>query len=185
VGPIGLTGEVGPVGPIGEVGPVGPVGPIGPVGPSSIVNVADFYGLMGGEIGQPNDNPTPILPANSVNFPNPLLNPYGTIQRVLGSTNQFILPAGGVFEITFQVGTQNTGELVIVLDGVEQLMSVIGKSGGGLLIGTSIITTPILSTSIVSINNPAGSDRGGLKIDNATGNLTQPLSCHLIIKQLQ
>jgi len=113
------------------------------------------------------------------------LNPYGTIQRVLGSTHQFVLPAGGVFEITFQVGTQNTGELVLVVDGVEQLMSVIGKSGGGILVGTCIITTPILSTSTISINNPAGSDMGGLKIDKATGDLAQPLSCHLIIKQLK
>jgi hypothetical protein len=132
-----------------------------------------------------NDNPDAIEPGSSVNFPNPSINPHGTIQRHLGtSKNSFTLPAGGVFEITFQVGAQNTGELVVVLNGQEQLMTIVGKSGGGLLVGVSIISTPLLIDSVLSINNPSTSSEGGLKIDKSSGALSKPLSCHLIIKQL-
>jgi hypothetical protein len=132
-----------------------------------------------------NDNPDEIEPGESVNFPNPAINPYGTIQRVSGSNNSFKLPSNGVFEITFQVVTQNTGELVVVLNGVELSMTVVGKSGGGFIVGMCIITTPSTpNPSVLSINNPGTAVAGGLKIDEATGALTQPLSCHLIIKQL-
>jgi hypothetical protein len=62
---------------------------------------------MSGNRGEVNDNPNAIKPGESVNFPNPLINPYGTIQRVTGSASRFTLPAGGVFEIKFQVNIQN------------------------------------------------------------------------------
>jgi hypothetical protein len=139
---------------------------------------------MSGGPGEINDNPDPIEPGNAVNFPSPLINPYGSIQRVTGSTTQFTLPAGSVFEITFQVTVQNTGELVIVLNGNELLMTVVGKSGNGSIIGMSIVSTPFGSSSTLSINNPSTATAGGLNIDASTGSLTQPLSCHLIIKQL-
>ena len=38
--------------------------------------------------------------------------------------------------------------------------------------------------SILSINNPVGSPPGGLKIDESSGSLVQPLTCHLIIKKI-
>jgi hypothetical protein len=139
---------------------------------------------MSGVPGEINDNPDPIEPGYAINFPSPLVNPYGTIQRVAGSTTQFSLPPGSVFEITFQVTVQNTGELVIVLNGNELLMTIVGKSGNGTIIGMSIISTPFGASSTLSINNPSNATPGGLIIDSATGSLTQPLSCHLIIKQL-
>jgi len=37
----------------------------------------------------------------------------------------------------------------------------------------------------LSINNPSSATSGGLKVDAATGALTEPLSCHLIIKQIK
>jgi hypothetical protein len=133
-----------------------------------------------------NDNPDAIAPGSAVNFPKPLINTYGTIQRLNGTNpNKFSLPPNGVFEITFQVTVQNTGELVIVLNGQEQAMTVVGKSGGGMLVGVSIITTPPINSSTLSINNPSTAVAGGLKIDESSGSaLSQPLSCHLIIKQL-
>jgi hypothetical protein len=131
-----------------------------------------------------NDNPDAIEPSGAVNFPKPATNTYGTIQRVTGSDSQFELPANGIFEITFQVTTQNTGELVVVLNGNEQSMTVVGKSGGGEIVGMSIISTPSGNPSTISINNPSTANNGGLKIDSATGALSEPLSCHLIIKQL-
>jgi hypothetical protein len=132
-----------------------------------------------------NDNPDSVDPGSAINFPNPINNPYGTIQRVIGSKNQFQLPSNSIFEITFIVGIQNTGELVVVLNGLEILMTVVGKSGSGLIVGTSIISTPLIPTpSILSINNPITAVPGGLKVDESSGALSKPLSCHLIIKQL-
>jgi hypothetical protein len=139
---------------------------------------------MSGVRGNVNDNPDSIDPGNSVNFPRPLINPFGTIQRVAGSPSQFTLPPAGIFEITFQVTVQNTGELVVVLNGAEILETVVGKSGNGEIVGISIISTPVGSPSILSINNLSTAVAGGIKVDEATGALTQPLSCHLIIKQL-
>jgi hypothetical protein len=190
IGPIGPSGADGLPGPIGPVGPIGPIGadglpgPIGPAGIPALSNFADFYGLMSNTII--NDNPDAIAPGSAVNFPKPLINTYGTIQRLNGTNpNSFSLPPNGVFEITFQVTVQNTGELVIVLNGQEQAMTVVGKSGGGTLVGVSIITTPPINSSTLSINNPSTAVAGGLKIDESSGSaLSQPLSCHLIIKQL-
>jgi hypothetical protein len=139
---------------------------------------------MSGVPNKVNDNPDPIGPGEAINFPNPTVNPYGSIQRVSGSKTKFTLPPSGVFEIIFTVVVQNTGELVVVLNGAELLMTVIGKSGEGEITGTSIIATPSGFSSILSINNVSTAENGGLKIDAATGALTQPLSCHLIIKQL-
>lgn len=59
-----------------------------------------------------------------------------------------------------------------------------GKSGGGFVVGMSIISTPPGSPSTLSINNPSTAVSGGIKIDESTGALSQPLSCHLIIKKL-
>jgi hypothetical protein len=132
-----------------------------------------------------NDNPNDIGPGESVNFPSPSVNPFGIIQRKEGtSPNEFVLPPDCIFEITFQVTTNNTGELLVVLNGNELIQTVVGKSGGGTIVGMSIITTPSGNESILSINNPVGSPSGGLKIDESSGSLVHPLTCHLIIKKI-
>jgi hypothetical protein len=139
---------------------------------------------MSNVTGEPNDNPDPIEPGESINFPNPVVNPYGTIQRVSGSNSQFKLPPSSIYEITVTVVVQNTGEIVIVLNNNELLMTVTGKSGNGEIVGTSIIATPSGTPSIISINNVSVGDNGGLKIDEASGPNSFPFTCHLIIKQL-
>jgi hypothetical protein len=139
---------------------------------------------MSGVSGEDNDNPDSIEPGSAVHFPRPSINPYGIIQRSSGSPYEFLLPPNCVFEVTFQVTVQNTGELVVVLNGNELSQTIVGKSGGGFVVGMSIISTPSGSPSTISINNPSTAVSGGIKIDESTGALTQPLSCHLIIKQL-
>jgi len=134
--------------------------------------------------GEDNDNPDSIDPGSAVHLPRPSVNPYGSIQRSASCPFEFLLPPNSIFEITFQVTVQNTGELVIVLNGQELSQTVVGKSGGGFVVGMSIITTPSGSQSTLSINNPSTAVPGGIKIDEATAALSQPLSCHLIIKQL-
>jgi hypothetical protein len=131
-----------------------------------------------------NDNPNAIEPGFAINFPSPTVNPFG-IQRNGTSTSEFVLPPNSVFEITFQVTIQNTGELVVVLNGNELIETVVGHPGGGAVVGMCIIVTPPTINSIISINNPSSAKPGGVKVDESSGALTQPLSCHLIIKKLQ
>jgi hypothetical protein len=186
VGAMGSKGYTGATGPVGATGATGFTGPKGDNGTNAVINFADFYGFMSGEQNGTNDNPDPIEPGNAVNFPNPTVNPFGTIQRVNGtSTSQFVLPANSTFEILFQVVVQNTGELVVVLNGSELPNTVFGKSGNGAIVGMCIVKTPSGSSSVISINNPSSAPAGGLQVDAATGSLTQPLTCHLIIKQIQ
>ena len=137
-----------------------------------------------------NDNPQDIPAGGYVNFPNTSYS-YGTIQRIVGNNHQFVLPPNGYFKVIFSVVVQNTGELVVVLNGQELLYTVCGKSGNGEIVGVSIIKTPLTTTNISPINfstlsiNNVISAHSGLHIDNASGDLSQPLSCHLIIQQLQ
>jgi hypothetical protein len=140
---------------------------------------------MSGVPGLINDNPDAILPGESIQFPSPIINTYGSIQRIAGSSTQFELPPGGLYEITFQVPVSNTGELVVVLNGIELLYTVVGKPGSGLIVGMSIVATPLIGNSIIAISNPLTAPIGGLQVDAATGALTLPISCHLIIKQLR
>jgi hypothetical protein len=173
---------MGATGPMGPVGPTGATGAKGDTGPGFYPNFADFYGQMSSS--GVNDNPDAINPGDAISFPSPAINPFG-IQRYGTSTTEFVLPPDSIFEIIFQVTIQNTGELVVVLNGNELIETVVGKSGGGVVVGTCIIFTPSSINSVISINNPSTANAGGIKVDEPSGALTQPLSCHLIIKKLQ
>ena len=140
---------------------------------------------MSGVPGQPNDNPGSILPGDAINFPNPFVNPYSSIQRVTNSDFAFQLPPDGIFEITIQITISNTGAIVLTLNGNELGNTVIGKSGGGFITGSFIIATPPSpDPSILSVTNPASAPNGGINVDESTGALTEPITCHLIIKQI-
>ena len=52
----------------------------------------------------------------------------------------------------------------MVLNGQELSMTVVGKSGGGMLVGVSIITTPPINSSTLSINNPSTTAAGVLHL---------------------
>ena len=131
-----------------------------------------------------NDNPLAIDPGSAISFPKPLINPFGILRNGT-TTTEFVLPPNSIFEITFQVTIQNAGEIVVVLNGNELIETVVGHPGGGATVGMCIITTPPTTNSIISLNNPSSAVPGGLKIDEASGALSEPLSCHIIIKKIQ
>lgn len=124
-------------------------------------------------------------PENLSVSPHRLLTHMVQYNAFLVVEQSFSIPSGGVFEISFQVVVSNTGELVISLNNTELDYTVVGKSGGGVVVGLCIITTSLGTNSILSINNPSTASPGGLKVDEATGALSLPLSCHLVIKQLR
>ncbi len=133
---------------------------------------ADFYALM------PGDNPATVPPGSSVEFPQD--GPVNGITRL--STQAFNLPAIGTYEINFQVSIVESGQLVVVLNGVELAYTVVGRAiGTSQITGTCLITNTS-ANSILRINNPAGNGNA-LTIAPLAGG-TYPVSAHLIIKQL-
>lgn len=134
---------------------------------------ADFYALM------PADNAAPVTVGTSVQFPQDG-STNGVITRTGAST--FNLPAIGTYEITFQVSVQEPGQLVLVLNGIERAATVVGRAqGNSQITGSCLITTTTIN-SVLSINNPIGNPFA-LTISPLAGG-TQPVSAHLVIKQL-
>ena len=174
-GQIGLTGETGQIGLTGETGQIGLTGTQGPIGLTGPIGFiyADFFALM------PDDNLLTIAPGSSVSFPqNGPSN--GIISRING--DQFNLPNIGTYEVNFQVSITEPGQLIIVLNSVEDSTSVVGRATGtSQIIGISLIQTFFIN-SILSINNPI-SESTALTITPVVGG-TRPVSAHLIIKQI-
>ena len=180
-GPVGETGAVGPQGPIGETGPVGPQGPIGetgPVGPQGepggVLNYADFYALM------PPDNSATVAPGTDVSFPQDGPNSGSDIVRT--GPDSFNLAQIGTYQILFQVGVTEAGQLILTLNGEDLAYTVAGRATGtSQIIGMAIVTTTTID-SILTVRNPAG-NAAALTITPLAGG-TRPVSAHLVITQI-
>jgi hypothetical protein len=177
-GPSGLTGPEGPTGPQGPIGLTGPEGPAGPVGSTgprgSVFGAADFYALM------PNDNSATIVAGSDVNFPND--GPaFGTDISRLGP-DSFNLTSIGIYQVMFQVSVSEPGQLVVVLNTLEEPYTVVGRATGtDQLVGMCLITTTI-SNTVLSIRNPVGNSTA-LTITPFAGG-TKSVSAHLVITRL-
>jgi hypothetical protein len=173
IGLTGLTGFTGPIGLTGLTGDIGTQGPIGLTGPGATINFSDFYALI------PGDNYVTIAIGSPILFPqNGPSN--GIITRV--NNRQFTLPNIGTYEINYQVSITEPGQLVIVLNGVENASSIVGRAGRTCqIIGMSLVQTSSIN-SILSINNPLG-ESTALTITPVAGGI-RPVSAHLIIKQI-
>src|SRR6478736_6601004 len=132
-GPAGVAGPpgvAGPQGPQGEPGPAGAQGiqgPIGPQGlPGGVLAFADFYALM------PPDNAVPVAPGSDVDFPND--GPNGGAQIFRTGADTFNLSAIGVYQVLFQVGVDEAGQLVLTLNSgagaTELAYTVVGRATG-------------------------------------------------------
>jgi len=100
-------GQTGPRGPIGPTGPAGgPTGPTGATGPAGgVLNFADFYALM------PPDNAATVAPGTDVSFPQDGPNSGSGISRI--GADSFNLGNIGTYQVLFQVGTNEAGQLVL------------------------------------------------------------------------
>ena len=193
-GPIGPTGPTGPTGAdstvagptgptgVGETGPTGPTGadsvvpgPTGPTGPTGatggVLGAADFFALM------PSDNPATVAPGSAVFFPQngPILGP--SILRATGNT--FTLVEIGVYQVAFNVSVSEPGQLVIVVNGVEQAYTVAGRATGTSQISQTCLIETIVPNSVISVDNPVG-EAAALTITPVAGG-TNPVSAHLTI----
>ncbi len=177
-GPQGIQGEEGPTGPPGiqgEEGPTGPTGPIGESGVGGILAFADFYALM------PPDNAATVAPGTDVQFPQDgPISLDGTITRTGPST--FLLEDIGVYQVLFQVGVSEAGQLILTLNGADLAYTVVGRATGtSQIVGIALVQTTTID-SIITVRNPAGNP-AALTITPLAGG-TRPVSAHLTITRI-
>ena len=144
----GLSGETGATGPTGSAGVTGPTGPTGATGTGGILNFADFYALM------PPDNSATVAPGTDVSFPQDGPTSGSDITRT--GPSSFNLAQIGSYQVLFNVGVTEAGQLILTLNGADLDYTVVGRATGTSdIIGMSIISTSS-ANSILTVRNPAG-----------------------------
>lgn len=185
-GATGPAGAIGPAGPAGEkgatglpgaggIGPAGPAGAVGPAGPAGTnLGFADFFALM------PPDNAATVAVGGDVEFPQ---NGPASGGIIAVSPRDFLLPAIGTYEVTFQVSVVEAGQLILTLNGADLAYTVVGRATGtSQIMGTCLVTTVAIN-SVLTVRNPAG-NATALTITPLGGG-TRPVSAHLVIIRLQ
>ena len=136
--------------------------------------LADFYALM------PPDNAATVAPGTDVSFPQ-----NGTIANTnigrLGP-DSFNLGPIGTYQVLFQVGVSEAGQLILSLNGEDLPETVMGRATGtSQIAGMSLVTTTTVN-SVLTVRNPTG-NAAALTITPLVGG-TRPVSAHLVITQL-
>lgn len=125
----------------------------------------------------PPDNAATVAPGTDVSFPQDGPNSGSGISR-LGASS-FNLAEIGSYQILFQVGVSEAGQLVLTLNGTELAYTVVGRATGtSQIIEMAIVTTTSIN-SVLTVRNPAA-----LTITPVAGG-TEPVSAHLVILQIQ
>lgn len=108
---------------------------------------AEFYALM------PGDNAATVGLGDFVEFPND--GPESGDGIVRSSAGEFVLPAIGTYQVSYNVSVSEAGQLVIALDGVEIPRTVNGRATGTSLINDTRLITTTAINQVLSIQNPA------------------------------
>ncbi len=150
-------------------------GPTGATGAGGILNFADFYALM------PPDNSSIVAPGTDVSFPQNGPTSGSDITRI--GPSSFNLAQIGSYQVLFNVGVTEAGQLLVTLNGADLDYTVVGRATGTSdIIGMSIVTTTSVN-SILTVRNPAGNSTA-LTITPLAGGI-RPVSAHLVITQIQ
>lgn len=168
-------GIIGPTGPTGPAGVAGEVGVTGPAGTGGVLDFADFYALM------PPDNAATVAPGTDVSFLQDGPNSGSGISRL--GDDSFNLAEIGYYQILFQVGVSEAGQLVLTLNGTELVYTVVGRATGTFQIVEVAIVTTTSINSVLTVQNPADNP-AALTITPVVGG-TEPVSAHLVIMQIQ
>jgi hypothetical protein len=127
----------------------------------------------------PEDNQIVVGAGEPVAFPQDGPS-NGVIVRL--TDGDFLLPNIGIYEITFQVSVTEAGQLIVVLNDIEQPSTVVGRTAiSSQIVGVYLISTEIIN-SILSISNPINANTSLTITQSAGGD--NPVTAHLIIKQL-
>ncbi len=140
-----------------------------------VVAFADFYALM------PSDNAATVAAGSAIAFPN--AGPTSNSSITATSSTQFQLSDVGTYMINWQVSVNEAAQLVLELNGTENLTTVVGRATGtSQIVGTRLITT-VTSNSILRVVNPLGSPTV-LTITTTAGG-ARPVSASLVITRLR
>jgi hypothetical protein len=149
---------------------------------------AMFYGLTAGtDNGGSSDYAATVAVGAAVPFPK---NGPALGGIVPSSSTQFVIPAIGTYEVSFEVHTTEPGQLQLdINNGAGVVVVPASNSGnanptsGGHVISGSCILTTTGSNAVLRVINPAG-NATALTITPADGNLTHAYSQRLIVKRL-
>jgi len=101
----------------------------------------------------PPDNAATVAPGTDVSFPQDRPNSGSGITRT--SVSSFSLGEIGTYQILFQVGVDEAGQLILTLNGSDLAYTVVGRTTGtSQIIGMAIVTTTSVN-SILTVRNPA------------------------------
>lgn len=129
----------------------------------------------------PPDNSATIAPGTDVSFPQDGPNSGSDITRT--GPNSFNLAQIGSYQVLFNVGVSEAGQLILTLNGEDLDYTVVGRATGTSdIIGISIITTTEIN-SLLTVRNPAENSTA-LTITPLAGG-TRAVSAHLVITQIQ
>lgn len=181
LGPQGLAGIAGAIGAAGLAGPAGAAGATGPAGATGatgaaggVLGFADFFALM------PPDNAATVAPDTDVSFPQDGPMSGTAITRINASS--FNLATIGTYQVLFQVGVNEPGQLILTLNGADLAYTVVGRATGtSQIVGMALVQTTVIN-SVLTVRNPAG-NAAALTITPLAGG-TRPVSAHLVITQV-
>lgn len=175
-GPQGASGVPGVKGDVGPQGAQGVPGPQGDTGASGILDFADFYALM------PDDNPKPIPVGGAVEFPRDDYISSETGNIVKMSSTEFQVKFRGKYQVQFQVSVSEPGQLLVAINGKEDVRTVAGRENGSTQIVQNCIIETTVEDSVISILN--ASSNADLTITPSAGGRLS-VSAHLVITLLQ
>ncbi|MGC6588415.1 collagen-like protein [Paenibacillus sp. Dod16] len=175
LGPQGIAGIAGAIGAAGLAGPAGATGPAGPAGPAvGVLGFADFFALM------PPDNAATVAPNTDVSFPQD--GPISGTEITRINASAFNLAEIGTYQVLFQVGVNEPGQLILTLNGADLAYTVVGRATGTTqVVGMALVQTSVIN-SVLTVRNPAG-NAAALTITPLAGG-TRPVSAHLVITRI-
>lgn len=144
-----------------------------PVG-DSVTGFGEFYALM------PDDNASTVAQGAAVEFPEDGPNSADGIVR--SSATQFVLPAIGTYQVSYNVPVDEAGQLVIALGGTEIARTVNGRATGTSSISDTRLITTTAINQVLTIQNPAANAAALTITPNAGG--AGPASASLIVRRV-
>lgn len=141
---------------------------------SGSIAFSEFYALM------PGDNTATIAAGTLINFPT---NGRSNGIIIRSSSNEFILPDVGTYQVNWQVSVSEAAQLGLRLNGTLIATTVVGRATGTTqLVGNTIITTT-RPNSLLGVVYPAGNTPALTITPNAGGNMA--VTANLIITRIQ
>lgn len=129
----------------------------------------------------PPDNAATVAPDTDVSFPQDGPNSGTGIARTGDSS--FNLAEIGTYQVIFEVGADQAGQLLLTLNGEDLEYTVVGRATGvSQILGMALVETTV-TDSVLTVRNPAGNPAALIITPLAGG--TRPVSAHLMIVQIQ